>query len=111
VYASATNIAFRREAWTGYDTSLTQGGDELDQLRRLRTKGRVVYEHGNPTYTSGRRFARGLGYNLFVSLPVHYVLTYAVNRIAGRRVLGSAPAFRDRTGSFEATLVAGEVAR
>ncbi|MEV6928932.1 glycosyltransferase family A protein [Dactylosporangium sp. NPDC051485] len=94
-YASATNIAFRREAWTGYDTSLTQGGDELDQLRRLRKKGRVVYDHANPTYTSGRRLDRGLAYNLFVTLPVHYLLTYAVNRAAGRRVLGSAPAFRE----------------
>lgn len=95
VYASATNIAFRREAWTGYDTRLTQGGDELDQLRRLRKKGRVVYDHGNPTFTSGRRLTRGLAYNLFVTLPVHYLLTYAVNRVAGRRVLGSAPAFRE----------------
>ncbi|MFJ8578325.1 glycosyltransferase [Micromonospora sp. NPDC093277] len=107
VYASATNIAFRREAWTGYDTSLTQGGDELDQLRRLRKKGRVVYDHDNPTSTSGRRLTRGLAYNLFVTLPVHYLLTYAVNRIAGRRVLGSAPAFRDHAGSFEVALAAG----
>jgi glycosyltransferase involved in cell wall biosynthesis len=110
VYASATNIAFRREVWTGYDTSLTQGGDELDQLRRLRKKGRVVYDHGNPTFTSGRRLTRGLAYNLFVTLPVHYVLTYAVNRIAGRRVLGSAPAFRDHAGSFENPLAAGREA-
>ncbi|MER7006158.1 glycosyltransferase family A protein [Dactylosporangium sp. NPDC000555] len=110
VYASATNIAFRREAWTGYDTSLTQGGDELDQLRRLRKKGRVVYDQGNPTYTSGRRLTRGLAYNLFVTLPVHYMLTYAVNRIAGRRVLGSAPAFRDYAGSFEATPAASREA-
>jgi glycosyltransferase involved in cell wall biosynthesis len=95
VYASATNIAFRRDAWTGYDTTLTQGGDELDQLRRLRQKGRVVYDHDNPTFTSGRRLARGFAYNVFVSLSVHYLLTYAVNRIAGRRVLGSAPAFRE----------------
>ncbi|GAA4255898.1 glycosyltransferase [Dactylosporangium darangshiense] len=104
VYASATNIAFRREAWTGYDTGMTQGGDELDQLRRLRKRGRIVYDHGNPTFTSGRRHNRGLVYNLFVTLPVHYLLTYAVNRMAGRRVLGSAPAFRDPEGSFEAAV-------
>jgi glycosyltransferase involved in cell wall biosynthesis len=106
LYASATNIAFRLEAWTGYDTNLTQGGDELDQLRRLRGKGRIVYDHGNPTFTSGRRRAPGLTYNLFVTLPVHDLVTYAVNRIAGRRVLGSAPAFRDGDGSFAAILVA-----
>jgi glycosyltransferase involved in cell wall biosynthesis len=110
VYASATNIAFRRDAWTGYDTNLTQGGDELDQLRRLRQQGRVVYDHANPTYTSGRRFTRGFGYNLFVTLPVHYLLTYGVNRIAGRRVLGSAPAVRDDAGSFQATQSAGHEA-
>ncbi|MEU8263683.1 glycosyltransferase family A protein [Micromonospora sp. NPDC048999] len=110
VYASATNIAFRREAWTGYDTNLTQGGDELDQLRRLRKEGRVVYDHRNPTYTSGRRLTRGLTYNLFVTLPVHYLLTYAVNRIARRRVLGSAPTFRAHAGSFGATVAAGREA-
>jgi glycosyltransferase involved in cell wall biosynthesis len=98
MYASATNMAFRREAWTGYDTNLTQGGDELDQLRRLRKKGRVVYDHRNPSYTSGRRFTRGIGYNLFVTLPVHYLLTYCVNRFARRRVFGSAPAIRDTAG-------------
>lgn len=59
-YVSATNIAFRRDRWTGYDTRLTQGGDELDLLRRMRREGRVIYDHGNPTYTSGRRFNRGL---------------------------------------------------
>ncbi|MEV6964548.1 glycosyltransferase family A protein [Hamadaea sp. NPDC051192] len=106
MYASATNIAFRRDAWTGYDTNLTQGGDELDQLRRLRKQGRVLYAHANPTFTSGRRFTRGLAYNVFVSLPVHYLLTYGVNRIAGRRVLGSAPAFRHEHGSFQAALPA-----
>ncbi|NUR50111.1 MAG: glycosyltransferase family 2 protein, partial [Hamadaea sp.] len=93
-----------------YDTNLTQGGDELDQLRRLRKRGRVVYAHANPTYTSGRRFTRGLAYNVFVSLPVHYLLTYGVNRIAGRRVFGSAPAIRQADGSFAATLAAGPVA-
>ncbi|WP_433201446.1 glycosyltransferase family 2 protein [Dactylosporangium sp. CS-047395] len=101
MYASATNIAFRREAFTGYDTALTQGGDELDQLRRLRRQGRIVYDHGNPTYTSGRRLARGFAYNVFVSLPVHYLLTYTVNRVAGRRVLGQAPAFRPEPETLE----------
>lgn len=95
LYASATNIAFRRERWTGYDLTLTQGGDELDVLRRLRKEGTIAYDHSNPTYTSGRRFTRGLGYNLFVTLPVHYLFTYFVNRVSGRRVLGSAPAIRE----------------
>ena len=94
-YVSATNIAFRRDRWDGYDTTMTQGGDELDVLRRLRRQGEVVYDGTNPTFTSGRRFARGLLYNVFVSLFVFYLSAYLLNRVFGRRVLGSAPAFRD----------------
>lgn len=100
-YATATNIAFRRDRWCGYDVNLTQGGDELDLLRKLRHEGRVVYDHANPTYTSGRRLTRGLVYNLFVTLLVFYLLAYFLNRLCRRRVVGSAPAYRDsRTGSF-----------
>jgi glycosyltransferase involved in cell wall biosynthesis len=94
-YVSATNIAFRRDRWSGYDTRLTQGGDELDVLRRLRRTGTVVYDHANPTFTSGRRFTRGLVHNLFVSLFLFYLSAYFLNRLFGRRVLGSAPAYRD----------------
>ncbi len=94
-YVSATNIAFRRDRWTGYDPTLTQGGDELDVLRRLRRQGTVVYDRTNPTFTSGRRFARGFAYNLFVSLFLFYLSAYFINRMFGRRVLGSAPAYRD----------------
>jgi glycosyltransferase involved in cell wall biosynthesis len=94
LYVTATNLAFRRSAFGGYDTRLTQGGDELDVLRRLRTQGPVVFAHGNPTFTSPRRLAGGLLYSLVVSLLFHYVLGYLVNRIAGRTVLGTAPAFR-----------------
>jgi glycosyltransferase involved in cell wall biosynthesis len=95
LYATATNIAFRRDRWSGYNVLLTQGGDELDVLRNLRAKGRVVYDRTNPTFTSGRRFTRGLAYNLFVSLLVFYLSAYFLNRFFGRRVLGSAPAYRD----------------
>jgi glycosyltransferase involved in cell wall biosynthesis len=94
-YVSATNIAFRREKWSGYDTRLTQGGDELDVLRRLRREGTVVYDRGNPTFTSGRRFTRGLAYNLFVSLILFYLSAYFMNRMFGRRVVGTAPACRE----------------
>ena len=38
-YVSATNFAIRRTAFPGYDLKLTQGGDELDLLRRLRRRG------------------------------------------------------------------------
>ena len=99
-YVSATNIAFRRDRWSAYDTTLTQGGDELDVLRRLRRQGTVVYDRTNPTFTSGRRFARGLVYNVFVSLFLFYLSAYFVNRLFGRRVLGSAPAYRDSRPAF-----------
>jgi hypothetical protein len=94
-YVTATNIAFRRDRWSGYDIRLTQGGDELGLLRDLRRRGRVVYDKTNPTSTSGRRFTRGLVYNLFVSLFVFYLSAYVVNRVFKRRVLGSAPAYRN----------------
>ncbi|MHB8262433.1 MAG: glycosyltransferase family 2 protein [Acidimicrobiales bacterium] len=94
-YVSATNIAFRKSAWSGYNTNMTQGGDEIDLLRRLRSKGRVIFSLRNPSNTSSRRLKRGLLYNLFVSFAFYYLLTYWVNRIAGRCVIKNAPAFRD----------------
>jgi glycosyltransferase involved in cell wall biosynthesis len=95
LYASATNIAFRRRAFPGYDVRLTQGGDELSVLRALRRNGRVVYHHTNPTFTSSRRLTRGALYGFFVTLVVYYLLAYHLNRMLGRTVIGSAPAFRD----------------
>jgi glycosyltransferase involved in cell wall biosynthesis len=110
LYASATNIAFRREAWSGYDTSLTQGGDELDLLRRLRAHGKIAFDLGNPTYTSSRRLRRGLLYNAAVTCFYYYLLGYAVNRIAGRQVLGTAPEIREATPWARASWVSRPVA-
>lgn len=93
-YVSATNIAFRKDCWTGYDTNLTQGGDELNLLRELRSRGRVVYDHSNKTYTSSRRLTRGLLYGFFVTTLYYYLLAYFLNRLFKREVIGSAPAFR-----------------
>jgi glycosyltransferase involved in cell wall biosynthesis len=91
MYASATNIAFRRDSWPGYDTRATQGGDELDLLRRLRARGRVDFDAGNPTSTSSRRLRRGLLYNLLVTCAYYYLAGYLVNRLCGRTVIGTAP--------------------
>jgi hypothetical protein len=93
-YISATNIAFRKCAWSGYDTRLTQGGDELDLLRRLQAVGEVVFDSTNPTHTSSRRLDQGLLYNITVTVMYYYLLGYALNRMFGRRVLGTAPPFR-----------------
>lgn len=94
LYVSATNLAFKRDALVAYDTRLTQGGDELDVLRRLQRHGCVTFDLHNPTLTSARRLEHGLAYNLIVSLGYYYVLGYWLNRVAGRAVLGTAPAFR-----------------
>jgi glycosyltransferase involved in cell wall biosynthesis len=93
-YATATNIAFRRTAWHGYDVDLTQGADELGLLRSLRTSGQLHFERGNETFTSSRRLYRGFAYSLFVTCLWYYLLAYNVNRIAGRQVVGNAPVLR-----------------
>ena len=93
-YVTATNLAFRRNWWPGYDVRLTQGGDELDLLRKLRRSGVVEYEHANAVLTSSRRLTRGLLYNLVVTLVVYYLSAYLLNRLFGRRLVGSAPPCR-----------------
>ncbi|PRZ33573.1 glycosyltransferase involved in cell wall biosynthesis [Antricoccus suffuscus] len=93
-YVSAANIAFRRNAWRGYDVRLTQGGDELDLLRQLHEHGTVVYNHRNAVLTSARRMDRGFLYNVFVTCFYYYLLGYATNRLLGRTAIGMAPSFR-----------------
>jgi glycosyltransferase involved in cell wall biosynthesis len=106
VYVTATNIAFRKKHWSGYNVNLTQGGDELNLLRDLRARGRVVYVHTNPTYTSSRRLTRGVLYSFFVTLLVYYLLGYLLNRLFKRRVIGTAPAYRNDRGPLSRRLQA-----
>jgi glycosyltransferase involved in cell wall biosynthesis len=91
LYVTATNLAFRRAAFTGYDTALTQGGDELDQLQRLRRHGRVIFDRCNVVSTSARRLQRGLCYNVVVTLIYYYLLGYHLNRLFARQVIATAP--------------------
>jgi len=93
-YVTATNLAFARAESPGYDLSLTQGGDEVDFLRRLRRRGHVVWDARNPVLTSSRRMDQGLPYTLVVSFGYHYFLSYLLNRVSSRTVLGGAPAIR-----------------
>ena len=93
-HLTATNVAFRRLGFPGYDTRLTQGGDEVDLLRRLRALGPVVWDAGNVVSTSPRRFRLGFLHTLVISYGYYYALSSVVNRIAGRRVIGVAPAVR-----------------
>ena len=93
-YLTATNVAFRRQGFPGYDTRLTQGGDEVDLLRRLVALGPVVWDADNEVVTSARRFRRGLLHTFVISYGYYYALSSVVNRITGRRVIGVAPAVR-----------------
>ena len=86
--------AVRREGFAGYDTSLTQGGDEVDLLRRLRRQGRVRWDARNAVRTSSRRVDQGLAHTVFVSSGYYYAAGYVVNRLARRQVVGSAPPIR-----------------
>ena len=93
-YVSATNIAFKKNLFDGYDTNLPQGGDELDIIRRLKKKGPVRFNNDNPTFTSSRRLERGFVYNFIVSWLIFYILEYNLNRLFGRPILGASPSFR-----------------
>lgn len=97
-YVTATNTAFRRDAFGGYDLTLTQGGDELDLLRRLRKHGRLVWDRANEVATSPRRQESGVFQTFFVSFLLFYLGAYFVNRLAGRPLLGRAPVFRVERG-------------
>jgi glycosyltransferase involved in cell wall biosynthesis len=103
-YVSATNFAIRRTAFPGYDLKLTQGGDELDLLRRLRRRGEVSWERQNVVTTSARRLQRGLLYNFFVTFLVYYMLGYWLNRLSQRQTFGMAPAFRQERRPFTPVL-------
>jgi glycosyltransferase involved in cell wall biosynthesis len=94
VYITATNIAFRKDAWSGYDLSGTQGADELGLLRQLRSRGKVMFDRRNPTFTSGRRLNQGLAYNIVVTCLFYYFLAVTLNGLTGRTIIGTAPAFR-----------------
>ena len=97
-YVTATNTAFVRTAFGGYDLNLSQGGDELDLLRRLRKRGRLVWDAENEVSTSPRRQESGVVQTLFVSFLWFYLAAYFLNRIAKRPVLGRAPVFRVEHG-------------
>ena len=103
-HLTATNVAFRREGFPGYDTRLTQGGDEVDLLRRLVAWGPVLWDADNEVVTSARRFRRGLLHTLVISYGYYYALSSVVNRIAGRRVIGVAPAVRSDPSPHHPTL-------
>jgi glycosyltransferase involved in cell wall biosynthesis len=97
LYSPASNLSFKKSAWEGYNTTMTQYGDEMDQLRKLRRRGKVVFKPHNIVKTSPRRLEKGLLYNIFISLLAYSILEYNLNRLFKRRFFGQAPAFREET--------------
>ncbi|MFI5270543.1 MAG: glycosyltransferase family 2 protein [Candidatus Saccharimonadales bacterium] len=93
-YVTATNLAFRKSIWDGYDVHSPQGGDELSMLRQFKKKGKVGFQYSNPVFTSARRLKRGLLYNIFVTLFYYYICGYYIDRVFKRTIIGSAPAYR-----------------
>lgn len=93
-YIAAANVAFLKSAWCGYDTHATQGGDELDLLRRLQSRGTVAFDSDNPVFTSSRRLHQGLAYNIAITLLFYYIFGYILNRLSHRPLVGMAPSFR-----------------
>jgi glycosyltransferase involved in cell wall biosynthesis len=93
-YIAAANIAFLKRAWSDYNTCATQGGDELDLLRHLQSRGRVAFVPDNPVFTSSRRLHQGLAYNIAITFLFYYIFGYILNRLARRPLVGMAPSFR-----------------
>ena len=94
-YISATNFAFKKSSWEGYDVLLSQGGDEVAMIRQLKSKGRIVFLLNNPTLTSARRLRRGMFYNILVSFFYYYLAGYHINRIFKKEIIKPAPAYRE----------------
>ncbi len=93
-YITATNFAFKKSYFEGYDLNLIQGGDELGLLRQLRKKGKILFNPRNYTLTSGRRLKKGIFYNIFITFFYYYLAAYYVNSLFHKQIIGSAPAVR-----------------
>ena len=99
IYTPASNFGFKKESWQkigGYNTALTQGGDENDLYKRISKTGKTTYLFDNAVLTSSRRLGHGIVYSLFVSLIGYYILDYYVAaRVTGKSILGTYPACRE----------------
>lgn len=93
-YITATNIAFKKNAWEGYDNNLIQGGDELGLLKQLKRRGKVIFRLDNEILTSGRRLTKGALYNILVTFAYYYLFAYLLNSLFNRQIIGMAPVFR-----------------
>jgi glycosyltransferase involved in cell wall biosynthesis len=110
-YITATNTAFRKSAWDGYDMELTQGGDEIALLHKLCRRGHVRFTKRYVVHTSSRRLNHGLWYNLFVTFLFYYLAAYYINMIFKRQIIGTAPAYRQHSLAKRGTEMATRIAR
>lgn len=101
-YITATNVAFVRDGFPGYDVSLHQGGDEVDLLRTLRRLGSVVWDRELIVDTSSRRMKEGLPYTVLVSYGYYYVGQRLQRRLLGRSSNTPAPTVRTSDGTRSA---------
>jgi len=93
-YVTATNLAFKKAYFKGYNLISMQGGDELHVLNQLKDYGQIKFLYKNKSLTSGRRLKKGFYYNFFVTFLYYYLGAYYINKLFNREIIGTAPAFR-----------------
>lgn len=106
-YITACNTAFRKSAWDGYNTKLTQGGDELDLLKKLSAHGPMLFRRDNIVTTSSRRMHHGLLYSIVVTSFFYYFFNYYVGRVTGRSFFGSYSAIRTERAKWSSLRALG----
>ena len=94
-YVTATNLAFKKSFFKGYNLIAMQGGDELHVLHQLKNFGQIKFLLRNPSLTSARRLKKGFYYNFFVTFLFYYLGAYYINKIFKKEIIGTAPAFRN----------------
>jgi len=87
LYATGTNVAFRRETYEragGFDTNVLVGGDEVALFRRLSRHGRTRFVDDLWVETDARRTDGG-PFRFFWSVVfLRYMVNYWVYRLTGR---------------------------
>lgn len=86
-YVSAANLAYRKKLFTGYDTRLGSGGDELYVVAQLKHRGRITFDVTNPVLTSARRLHGRFFATLLKDFGLKYIGGYWVSRFGkGARI-------------------------
>ncbi len=90
LYATGTNVAFRRDAWVaagGFDENVLVGGDEVGLFRRLARVGRTRFDDDLVVETDPRRTEVGFLRFFFSTVMLRYVFNYSVYRLTGRSLV------------------------